>query len=70
MMGSDFDDALMSRVSMDVEALAENFSALTERLQRLSAALTEIRDIARVSEGVEFYAMLAQRALDGEDAPS
>lgn len=69
-MGSDFDDALMSRVSMDVEALAENFSALTERLQRLSAALTEIRDIARVSEGVEFYAMLAQRALDGEDVPS
>jgi hypothetical protein len=32
-------------------------------------ALTEIRDIARVSEGVEFYAMLAQKALDGEDAP-
>lgn len=27
-------------------------------------ALKEIRDIARVSEGVEFYAMLAQKALD------
>ena len=26
-------------------------------------SLTEIRDIARASEGVEFYAMLADRAL-------
>jgi len=32
-------------------------------------ALTEIRDIAKVSEGAEFYATLAQKALDGEDAP-
>jgi hypothetical protein len=69
-MGSEADDALMSRVSVNIEVLAENFSALTERLQRLTIALTEIRDIARVSEGVEFYAMLAQKALDGEDAPS
>jgi len=29
--------------------------------------LKEIRDIARVSEGVEFYAMLAEKALDGPD---
>ena len=69
-MGSEADDALMSRVSVNIEVLAENFSALTERLQRLTTALTEIRDIARVSEGVEFYAMLAQKALHGEDAPS
>lgn len=37
--------------------------ALREEVDRLRSALTEIRDIARVSEGVEFYAMLADKAL-------
>jgi hypothetical protein len=32
----------------------------------LEACLTEIRDVAAVSEGVEFYVMLAQQGLDGE----
>ena len=35
-------------------------------IKRLRAALEEIRDIAAISEGVEFYAMLADRALNGE----
>ena len=30
----------------------------------LRQALEEIRDVASVSEGVEFYAMLADKALD------
>ena len=30
----------------------------------LRQALEEIRDVANVSEGVEFYAMLAEKALD------
>ena len=41
---------------------------LRQHVQCLDA-LTEIRDIAKVSEGAEFYAMLAQKALEGEDAP-
>lgn len=41
--------------------------ALQAENKRLREALEEIRDIAAVSEGVEFYAMLAQKALDGTD---
>lgn len=37
---------------------------------RYRLALEEIRDAAGCSEGVEFYAMLSQKALDGEDDPS
>tara|TARA_R110000751_G_scaffold56451_4_gene120420 strand:+ start:3686 stop:4147 length:462 start_codon:yes stop_codon:yes gene_type:complete len=36
---------------------------LQMRIEHLEAALTEIRDVARVSEGVEFYAMLAEKGL-------
>jgi len=32
----------------------------------LREALTEIRDVADCSEGVEFYSMLASKALGGE----
>ena len=32
-------------------------------IARYKEALEEIRDIARVSDGVEFYAMLADKAL-------
>tara|TARA_R110000824_G_scaffold127033_1_gene286948 strand:- start:632 stop:817 length:186 start_codon:yes stop_codon:yes gene_type:complete len=42
--------------------------ALQIENQRLRTALEEIRDIAAISEGVEFYAMLAERAL--KDAQS
>ena len=37
------------------------------RIAALREALTEIRDIAAVSEGVEFYAMLANKALEKDD---
>jgi hypothetical protein len=36
---------------------------LQQRIDRLRESLREIRDIAQVSEGVDFYAMLADRAL-------
>ena len=36
---------------------------LEERIKYLEGSLREIRDIARVSEGVEFYAMLADKEL-------
>ena len=42
--------------------------ALQIENQRFRTALEEIRDIAAISEGVEFYAMLAERAL--KDAQS
>ena len=36
---------------------------LEERIKSLEGSLREIRDIALASEGVEFYAMLADKAL-------
>ena len=39
------------------------YADLEEEIERLSKALIEIRDIARASDGVEFYAMLADNAL-------
>lgn len=37
-----------------------------QKIDKLESALREIRDVARCSEGVEFYEMLASRALRGE----
>ena len=36
------------------------------RIKYLEACLEEIERVAQVSEGVEFYAMLARKGLDGE----
>jgi hypothetical protein len=36
---------------------------LRSKLQIAVEALEEIKDVARISEGVEFYAMLAEKAL-------
>ncbi len=38
-----------------------------ERIEKLRSALEEIRDVARVSDGVEFYAMIAERALTEDE---
>ena len=46
--------------------LLEEIANLIREADRYKAALIEIRDIARASEGVEFYAMLADKALEGE----
>ena len=43
----------------------ENINAL--RIHILRTALEEIRDVAQVSEGVEFYAMIADKALAFDD---
>ena len=40
--------------------------SLKERIDDLEACLEEIERVALVSEGVEFYAMLARKGLDGE----
>ncbi len=42
-------------------------NALERRVTALRLALEEIRDVALVSEGVEFYAMLADKALMADD---
>ena len=38
----------------------------SHRVRSLEAALEEIERVALVSEGVEFYAMVARKGLDGE----
>jgi hypothetical protein len=38
---------------------------MTDRIRHLEDALKEIRDIAHVSEGAEFYSMVADKALKG-----
>ena len=43
--------------------MVEKFPQQQQRINALREALEEIRDVARVSEGVEFYAMLAEKAL-------
>jgi hypothetical protein len=40
---------------------------LIAEVGKLRAHLRNIRDIALCSEGVEFYAMLADRGLNGEE---
>tara|TARA_R110000824_G_scaffold30128_9_gene99428 strand:+ start:170 stop:340 length:171 start_codon:yes stop_codon:yes gene_type:complete len=40
-------------------------TVMTER-DRYRDALIAIRDVAEISEGVEFYAMLAKKALDDD----
>jgi len=52
----------MSDLRTELSMLA---TVMTER-DRFRDALIAIRDVARVSTGVEFYAMLADKALDGE----
>ena len=39
---------------------------LVETKQRYEEALIEIRDVAAISEGVGWYAMIAQKALDDD----
>ena len=50
-----------------INGLLDNIQLLTEENERMQKALEEIRDVARVSEGVEFYAMLADRGLGDVD---
>ena len=47
--------------------MVEKFPQQQQRIKALREALEEIRDVARVSEGVEFYAMLAEKALTNDE---
>ncbi len=48
------------------EIIVKENNRLRWENKKLKTALEEIRDIARAPEGVEFYAMLAEKALDGK----
>ena len=52
-----------ARAIYPVEVHKKLFIAPDPDAKRMKEALVEIRDVARVSEGVEFYAMLAERGL-------
>ena len=58
------DEATRKMASILVAQFSANYETT---LGRYRAALEEIRDVAKVSEGVEFYAMIAEKALTGED---
>ena len=57
----EFMEAFNRRFAVEESGLA------LRRIAALREAVTEIRDIAAVSEGVEFYAMLANKALEKDD---
>ena len=50
-------------LSSSIKYSAEYFS---HRIKCLEAALEEIERVALASNGVQFYAMLARKGLDGE----
>ena len=50
------------------EALSLTIAAKDTRIKALREALEEIRDVARISDGVEWYAMIASEALTKDDA--
>lgn len=48
----------------EIARLTQKLEKLTAQRQILVKYMQEIRDVARISEGVEFYAMLADKALE------
>jgi len=56
----------MDKSSIEQKAKSNN-AELVERVLFLEDALTLIRDVANISEGVEWYAFVADKALRGED---
>lgn len=55
----------MSEKELDerTAALLDTLAMLNGEVERMRAVLNEIREVANASEGVEFYAMLAERGL-------
>jgi hypothetical protein len=57
----------MDQLRMRINGLLDNVQLLTEKNERMQKALEEIRDVAGVSDGVEFYVMLAEQGLGEGD---
>lgn len=54
----------MVKINQSISEMRQTEVAhLRGKLQIAVEALEEIKDVARISEGVEFYAMLAEKAL-------
>ena len=49
------------------EAISLTIAAKDTRIKALREALEEIRDVARISDGVEWYAMIASKALNRDN---
>ena len=49
------------------DAFQLTIAAKDTRIKNLRKALEEIRDVARISDGVEWYAMIASRALNRDN---
>ncbi len=56
----------MDKSSIEQKAKSTN-AELVERVLFLEDALTLIRDVADISDGVEWYAVVADKALRGEE---
>ena len=48
------------------DAAADRIEELEAEIVRLEAALKNIRDVAEISDGPQWYAMIADNALTGE----
>jgi len=49
------------------DAFQLTIAAKDTRIKALREALEEIRDVARISDGVEWYAMIASKALNRDN---
>jgi uncharacterized coiled-coil DUF342 family protein len=58
-------NALNQQINDDFKTMDSRRNEAIEENRKLRAALKEIKEVAEVSEGVEFYSMLADKALKG-----
>jgi hypothetical protein len=68
-MMSEADQKFMKDQFDEIMRLECSEAELLDRVYLLESCLEEIEQVALVSEGVEFYAMLARKALDDEYVP-
>jgi len=65
-MMSEADQKFMKDQFDEIMRLENVEAELEDRVYLLESCLEEIEQVALVSEGVEFYAMLARKALDDD----
>ena len=63
---SEADQKFMKDQFDEIMRLENVEAVLQDRVYLLESCLEEIEQVALVSEGVEFYAMLARKALDDD----
>ncbi len=65
-MTAETDQKLIKAQFDEIMRLENSEAELEDRVYLLESCLAEIEQVALVSEGVEFYAMLARKALDDD----